>query len=140
MDDATLTKAICAALGTVPGWNWTEDPDTEYPTDEVGIYYGAIAETPDRAIGIRLYSVPSDDENTARTRRIQARIRGARRDRDDADQIASVLRTVLPRMRPPAGVALISYYSTGDLGPDNNQREQRTENFTIILDNQESTS
>lgn len=140
MDDATLTKSICAALGTVPGWNWSEDEDAEYPASEVGIHYGPIAEQPDRGIGVRLYAVPSDDENTARTRRIQCRIRGARRVRDDADLIASTLRAVLPHMRPPAGVALISYFSTGDLGSDNNQREQRTENFTVILDNQESTS
>ncbi len=138
MDDATLTKTICAALGQIPGWIW--DEDAEYPHDRVGVYYGAIPDEPDRAVGVRMYSIPVDDENTERIRRVQARIRGSRRDRADADRLASIARAVLVAMLPPSGISEILFYSTGDLGSDNHQREQRTENFTVSLDNQESAS
>lgn len=136
MDDATLTKTICAALGRIPGWIWSET--AEYPADKVGIYYGAIPDEPDRAVGVRMYSIPVDDENTERIRRVQARIRGARHDRADADRLATITRAVLVDMLPPPGISEILFYSTGDLGSDNNQRELRTENFTVSLDNQES--
>lgn len=139
MDDVSLTKLLCAMVGRVPGWSWRETGPA-YTNSELGVFYGPIADKPDRAIGVRLYGVPSDDVNTSRERRVQFRVRGAPGRRDGADSIASVLRTVLGGVVRQQGISEIRFQSMAPLGADTNGREERTENYLVVLDNQEALS
>lgn len=139
MDDVALTKLLCSIVGSVPGWAWRES-GPPYTASELGVFYGSIGEKPDRAIGVRLYGVPSDDVSTSRERRVQFRVRGAPGRRDGADAIASVLRTVLGGIIRRDGISEVRFQSMASLGADANGREERSENYIIILDNQEASS
>jgi hypothetical protein len=139
VDDATLTKTVCMILGRVPGWEW-RPTGPAYTAAEVGIYYGAIKDTPDRAIGVRVYSIPSDNPDTDRQRGVQLRIRGGRGRPDGADVIASVARPVLAGIVRQYGISEITFTSMAPLGADQNGRQERTENALITLDNPEASS
>ena len=139
MDDVRLTKLLCGLVGSVPGWSWRESGPA-YTASELGVFYGPIADKPDRAIGVRLYGVPLDDVNVSRERLVQFRVRGAPGRRDGADAIASVLRTVLGGIVRRDGISEVSFQSMASLGADTNGREERSENYIIILDNQEASS
>lgn len=138
MDDVSLTMRLCAYIGRIPGWHWSAAPGAQYPDDGVGIHYGDIPDAPDRAIGVRLYGIPRDDVSTERIRRVQFRIRGARRDRSGADSIGSTLRLILTRVLRMDGISEITFSSMSPLGADKNGREERTENYLITLDNPEA--
>ncbi|MGX5772697.1 minor capsid protein [Microbacterium trichothecenolyticum] len=137
MDDAQLTRVICEILGGVPGWEWTDDPDAaDYAASVLGIRYGALQEGPDRSIAVRVYAPISDDDILAR--RVQLRIRGRKRDIADADRIAGVAFTVLHRLSRVGGISDIRRISGGPLGADSKGREERSDNYQIILDNPEA--
>lgn len=139
VDDVQLTKALCAIVGAVPGWSWRESGPA-YTASELGVFYGPIADKPDRAIGVRLYGVPLDDVNVSRERRVQFRVRGAPGRPDGADEIASVLRTVLSGVIRRDGISEIRLQSMAPLGADTNGREERSENYLVVLDNEEASS
>lgn len=133
MDDAALTTRLCELLGQVPGWHWSTT--TTAPQDAVGIYYGDIPESPDRAIGVRVYGGTDDPLVYQPARRVQLRIRGRRGDKRDADQIAGVVFALLQGRCRSAGISWIERASFGPLGADKNGREQRSENYLVQLDN-----
>lgn len=136
MDDAALTDRICELLGRVPGWTWNPDPEApDYPAEVVGIRYGATQPTPDRTIGVRVYSSTDDDIHV---RRVQLRLRGAPLDPAGADTLAGVAFTVLHGLSRAGGISDIRRISFGPLGPDDKGREERSENYQIILDNPEA--
>lgn len=137
IDDATLTKLICSLLGEVPGWLWHTD-DTPYPKTSTGIFYGAIQPDPDRAIGVRVYATTDNYEESLSSRRVQIRVRGRARSVDDADNLAQVAFLRLQGLSRVGGISGIRRDSMSPLGADDNGREQRSENYTIILDNQEA--
>lgn len=139
IDDATLTKLICSLLGDVPGWEWWEHDDP-YPKTSTGIYYGRIGEDPDRAIGVRVYASSDNYEESLSSRRVQLRVRGKRGDADDADHLAQIAFLRLQGLSRVGGISGIRRDSMSPLGADDNGREQRSENYTIILDNQEALS
>jgi hypothetical protein len=129
LDDATLTKLICFTLGEMPGWDWhdsDEDADGDelhvYAPDAVVVFYGALGTEPDTAVGVRVYG--TTDERDLSWRRVQLRIRGARGRPDELSRLG--------------GISTISRQSMAPAGADGNRREERTENYLIILDNQES--
>ena len=133
MDDVTLTETICALLGQVPGWSYDPDPEAEpYPESVVGIFYGAIEPDPDRAIGVRLYGVDDDD---LAVRRVQLLLRGRKHDATSADALASVAFTVLHGLSRVGGISDIRRVSAGPLGADGSGREERSDNYQIIIDN-----
>ncbi|UFU03437.1 minor capsid protein [Ruania suaedae] len=132
MDDAEVTLAICELLGGVPGWHWSTT--TPPPAGEVGIFYGAIPDEPDRAIGARVYG-GSDPHVYSPRRRVQLLIRGARGDVDDADQIAGFAFLVLQGRSRTKGLSQIERTSFGPLGADANGREERSENYLVYVDN-----
>lgn len=145
MDDATLTRLVLAHLGRIPGWAWREDgPD--YTNDEVALFYGEIGTSPDRAVGARVYGGTDAHLEHLRWRRLQLRIRGAGRQEngslrpDGADELAGLALLVLPSLSLTAGSGIsgVSRQSFSPLGQDANGRQERTENYTIILDNQEA--
>ena len=137
MDDAALTDRICELLGRVPGWSWLPDADDDYPANVVGIRYGATQPTPDRTIGVRVYSSTDDDTHV---RRVQIRTRGGRLDPAGADTLAGVVFTVLHGLSRWGGISDIRRISFGPLGADDLGREERSENYQIILDNPEASA
>lgn len=137
MDDEQLTYRVCELLGRVPGWHWDPAPDAPaYPASGLGIFYGATQPKPDRAIGVRCYA--SDDDDVL-VRRVQLRLRGRPNDSADADRIAGIAFTVLHTLSRVGGISDIRRISTGPLGADESDREERAENYQIILDNPEAT-
>jgi hypothetical protein len=136
VDDVTLTKLICSILGTLPGWAWREG--APYTADEVGIFYGAIPDFPDQAVGVRLYAVVDSRDDPAQ-RRVQLTIRGKPGRPDGADSLAGFALAALDDLSRVAGINGARRTSMGPLGADTNQREERSENYTIILDNPEAS-
>lgn len=137
MDDAALTRLICAALGGLPAVHWRPDGPA-YSQNEVGVYYGALAPHPDRAFGVRVYGGTGPAPAGVHVRRVQIRIRGARDRPDGADLLAEVSVLVLSSLTAHPGISGITRTSFGPLGADSNGREERTENYTIILNNKEA--
>nr|WP_205834859.1 minor capsid protein [Microbacterium sp. CFH 90308] len=131
-----MTLRLCRLLARLPGWAFRED-GTDYTANEVGIFYGAIGADPDRAIGVRVYGTTDEDIST---RRAQLRIRGAKYQRVSADRLADLAKTVLHGLSRVGGINDIRRISMTPLGADNNGREERTENYEIILDNPEASS
>lgn len=138
MDDVTLTKYICAALGDIDGWSWAETGN--YSAGVVGVFYGAIGPSPDKACGVRVYAATDNDIEHTHWRRVQLRLRGAKRRPDGADELAGQALDVLPRLSRVGGISGVSRLSMAPAGADENGREERTENYLIILDNQEALS
>lgn len=143
MDDATLTKLICSILGEIPGWDWHAsdedlDGDEPYapPSGAVVIFYGALGTEPDKAAGVRVYG--STDEQDLGWRRVQLRLRGEPGRPDGADVLAASAFAALHGLSRLGGISSISRQSMAPAGADDNRREQRTENYLIILDNLES--
>jgi len=135
MDDAALTIAVCEMLGEVPGWHWSTT--TKPPAGQVGIFYGDILETSDRAVGVRVYGGSDDPLVYQPVRSVQLRIRGARNDKDDADRIAGFAFALLQGRSRIAGLSWVQRESFGPLGADTNGREERSENYRVFLDNPE---
>lgn len=137
ISDSELTTLICSLLGDVPGWHWRPN-GPEYTAAETAIFYGAIQPDPDRAIGVRVYGTTDLYEESLSSRRVQVRYRGRRRDPDDADNLAQIGFLRLQGLSRVGGISGIRRDSMSPLGADDNGREQRSENYTIILDNQEA--
>lgn len=136
MDDEALTKRVLAILGGIPGWEYDPDPDAPaYPASSVGLYYGAIQPDPDRAVGARIYASVDDDVHS---RRLQLRLRGRPHDPAGADALAGVAFTVLHELSRVGGISDIRRISTGPLGADSLGREERSDNYQLILDNPEA--
>lgn len=137
LDDVTLTKLICTQLGALTGWEWREDgPD--YASAVVGVFYGAIGPKPDQAVGVRVYAVTDNDLEHLRWRRVQLRLRGAPERPDGADTLADQAFGALQGLSRLGGISGVSRSSMAPAGADENGREERTENYIIIIDNQEA--
>lgn len=137
MDDTDLTLVLCEILGRVPGWSWRPDgPD--YGPGEVGIFYRSIDTTPDRAIGVAVYG-GSDPAVYAPQRRVQLHFRGSPGDRTGADTLAGIAFLVLQDRPPGQGIVTIARTSFGPLPADGNRRQERTDNYLILLDNLEAS-
>lgn len=132
MDDETLTDRVCDFLALVPTFDYRTDP----PPGGVTVCYGAIDAEPDRAVGVRIYG--ATDQMHLHWRRAQVRIRGNRRDKQDADKIAAVVFAALHGLSRWGGISGIRRESMSPLGADENGREERTDNYIITLDNQEA--
>ena len=136
MDDRTLTMRLCEILARLPGWRGPLRED--HAGASVSVFYGAIEGTPDQAVGVRVYGeVVSGDDQRVR-RRAQLRVRGARNAPDGADNIAGLAHAVLNGLSRQGGINSIIRQSFSPSGADANGREERTENYLIILDNQEA--
>lgn len=138
MDTSTLTTTVAtilAARTTTMVWR-PDGPD--YADAETGIYYGRLAPTPDRGVGITTYAATDDLETFLAVRRIQLRFRGPRGDRAGADDIADAAFAVLQGLARVAGLNLVSRVSTAHLGADENDRQERTDSYQITIDNTEA--
>lgn len=136
MDDEAITFRLGEILGRLPTFAWR--PNGPDPTAaEIGVFYGAVPDAPDRGVGIAVYSAADQPDLLAR--RVQFHVRGARRQPHGADRIAGVLFTVLNERNRGDGFASITRTSFARLGADTNGREERTENYLITLDNLEAS-
>lgn len=139
MDDATLTRVLCSILGRVPTWEWRPDGPS-YQSTETGIFYGPIDTEPDAAIGVRVYGSLDSPTSHLYGRRAQLRFRGRRDERDGADRMAGIAFTVLDGLSRVGGISGIRRFSFGPSVTDDNGREERTDNYSIILDNPEAST
>lgn len=138
MDDAELTIRIAEILGRIPGWEWRAS-GPKYNGQKVAIFYGPIDAEPDRAVGVRVYG-GDDPRVDATTRLVQLRFRGDKKRRDGADVLAGPALAVLTGVERERGISSIIRQSFTDIGADGSSREQRTDNYLIVLDNQENLS
>lgn len=134
MGDEELTKRLCALLGEIPTFQWMTTGT--YSPSDVAVFYGAIGEKPDRAVGVRVYAAPRDDELTER--RVQIRLRGAQGAPNGADALADIVFAALQGLSRKWGISGIRRDSMAPLGADGNGRDQRSENYIITLDNLEA--
>lgn len=133
MDDVVLTKLLCQVLGTIPGWAWLDHAGAG-----VGVFYGAIGSEPDRAVGVRLYDIADADD--VRGRRAQFRFRGSPWDRASADALADEAERVLTSLVRFQGISGVVRESFARLGADESGRDERADNYTITLDNEEASA
>lgn len=134
MNDSELTKLLCEITGEIPGWSWSE---TEAPpAGEVAVFYGSLDHEPDRAVGWRVYDTA--DGPYLKGRRAQLRSRGAINDRAGADELADAVVARLAAISRERGISHISDHTFTPLGADESGRQERADNFTITLDNEEA--
>ena len=136
MTDTDLTIALCELLGQIPGWAWS--PDSPPPAGQVAVFYGPITDTPDRAVGVRVYQATDDADEHWAARFVQIRTRGGQNDRSGADSLAGAAFRVLQKISRVGGISGIRRVSMAPLGADSSGREERTDNYIITLDNQEA--
>jgi hypothetical protein len=138
VDDDDLTVAICELLQDAGAGVW--DPTgAAYTAGTTAIWYGALGTTPHRGIAVAVYAPVVDDvQNGLTARRVQLRSRGAPDDPRGANQIAGLAFTALHRTIRSRGVAFGVRQSFARLGPDGSRRQERTDNYTITLDNPEA--
>ena len=136
MTDRDLTIALCELLAEELGWSWSlTEP---YPAGAVGLFYGSIGDTPDRAVGVRVYG-GSDPRVRAPTRSVQLLLRGRPGEPDGADALADAAFGVLHKTLRCRGILAGQRSYFGPLGADANGREERADNYEIHLDNMEET-
>ena len=136
MTDRDLTIALCELLAEELGWSWSlTEP---YPAGAVGLFYGSIGDTPDRAVGVRVYG-GSDPRVRAPTRSVQLLLRGRPGEPDGADALADAAFGVLHKTLRSRGILAGQRSYFGPLGADVNGREERADNYEIHLDNMEAT-
>lgn len=134
MKDAELRTRLCEILGTIEGFAWS--PATPYSGDVVAVFFGAIDDAPDRAVGVRLYG--GNDSDDVKARKAQIWVRGARSDRGSADDIADAVFARFDKLSREGGILGIRRESMSDQGADDSDRDLRAENYTITLDNEEA--
>ena len=135
MTDRDLTIALCELLAEELGWSWSlTEP---YPAGAVGLFYGPIADAPDRAVGVRVYG-GSDPRVRAPTRSVQLLLRGRPGEPDGADFLADAAFGVLHKTLRCRGILAGQRSYFGPLGADANGREERADNYEIHLDNMEA--
>lgn len=136
MDDVSLTKALAAILGEIPGWWWSEtDPP---PGGEVKIFYGPIGSDPDRAVGVRLYDTADSPLDHLSGRFAQLRFRGDINDPAGADALAHLAFAKITGLSRRDGILVAFRQSFARLGADSSGRDERSDNYIIQLDNEEA--
>lgn len=138
MGDVELTELICEHLGALDGWQW--GGDGAYPGDVVGVFYGAVDATPDRAVGVSVYDRADRPREYVRGRRVQLLLRGERGNPGGADALADVAVQRMEALALVPGIAYVEALSFARLGADENGRQERTENLHITFDNEEATA
>ncbi len=135
-DDGELTLLLCRSLAEATGWQWHES-GPNYGAAGVTLVAGDLDDTSDQMVGVTVYGGTDLDSQFLHWRMAQFRFRGARGDLVGAASLASrafAARHTLSRL---GGISSVSRRSFARLGADDNGREERTDNYTVTLDNQE---
>ena len=136
MGDSELTQVICRLLAQRCGWAWV--PDDINPTAPVRLFYGAVGTDPDQAVGVTVYGGTDDLVDGLRVRRVQLMHRGTKGNPAGADDLTDETFAVLQGLSRTAGINTAFRLSWARLGPDGNGRQERSDNYQIILDNAEA--
>jgi hypothetical protein len=139
MDTTAVVTAVNEILAAANVGKW-QPAGPAYLAAEIGIFYGPIGAAPDRAIGVTCYTQTDDVETDRKDRYVQVRCRGAKNAPNGADLIADACFAALHGLYQTHGFARITRTSTAPLGADTNARQERTENYRIIIDNPEALS
>lgn len=137
MTDDELVTAVCQHLATALSSPWPGP----YSASHVGVFYGPIGTTPDRAVGVTLYSateaIPADGY-PMQWRRVQVRIRGGRNTPNGADALASQVKAAMTELSRTAGINNTQRVLVAPLGADGNGRAERADSYSITLENPEA--
>ena len=137
LSTSDLTTTVCVLLDAAGVGKW-RPTGPDYAAGEVGIFYGPLGATPDRAVGVSVYIQNDNLATSVSDRYVQVRCRGARGVPNGADILADAGFTALQGVAHTSGIALIARSSTAPLGADGNGRHERTDNYRVILDNPEA--
>jgi hypothetical protein len=138
VDTTQLTYAVAQRLADKGAGAW-RPTGPAYTAAEIAISYGPIPAAPDRAIGVTTYLQDDDPETGLAVRMVQVRCRGARGAPNGADIIADAAFDALHLTYQTSGIARITRSSTAPLGADGNGRQERVDNYRVIIDNPEAT-
>jgi hypothetical protein len=130
----TITWAIAQLLADAGVGVWRTG-GLAYTASEAGIFYGPLLTQPDRAIGITVYAQTDDIVTGRKDRYVQVRYRGAKGAPNGADVLADAGFNALHGTYRTSGIARITRTSTAPLGADSNGRQERADNYQLILDN-----
>lgn len=133
MDTTALVYAVNQLLHNASVGVW-RPTGPAYTSAEVGIFYGPILATPDRAIGVTCYTQTDDIVNGEAIRYVQVKCRGAKGLPNGADLVADAVFAALHGVYRTSGIARIVRTSTVPLGADENARQERTDNYQILID------
>jgi len=134
MDTTTVVTAVNEILAAANVGKW-QPAGPAYLTTEVGIFYGPIGAAPDRAIGVTCYTQTDDIVTERADRYVQVRCRGAKGLPNGADILADAAFAALHGVYRTSGFARITRTSTAPLGADTNARQERTDNYQLVIDN-----
>ncbi|MBN0039387.1 hypothetical protein JN535_04255 [Cellulosimicrobium cellulans] len=137
MDDAALTKVLLWILAARCGWAWI--PDGINPSAAVRLFYGVIGTTPDEAVGVTVYGGSDELENGLTARRVQLWHRGPTNAPDGADALAGASFAALQGLSRVGGINTAFRLNFAHLGADANGRQERSDNYQIIIDNPEAS-
>ena len=119
VDDEALTRHLRGLVQGVPF------------RDTVMVAAKRLPATPDAGVAITVYA--TEDDITARIRRVQFWSRGDRGDPFSADRIADDLLAHLHWLHNDPVVSRARRLSFAQLGQDGNGRDERTDNYQVIL-------
>lgn len=136
MDDADLTMAVCRLLAERCGWGWL--PDGINSAAPVRLFYGPVGSLPDQGVGVTVYGGTDNLVDGLTTRRVQLMHRGAKNAPDGADRLAAESFTALQGLSRTSGINTAFRLSWARLGADGNGRQERSDNYQIIIDNAEA--
>ena len=136
MDTTAVVYAVNTILHDALVGKW-QPAGPAYTAAEVGIFYGPVGATPNRAIGVTIYTQTDDVETGRADRYAQLRFRGNPGAPNGADILADEAFVALQGVYHTSGIARITRTSTAPLGADGNGRQERTDNYQLILDNDE---
>lgn len=134
MDTTTVVTNVNEILAAANVGKWQPNGPA-YLATEIGIFYGAIGATPNRAIGVTVYVQTDDVETERKDRYIQVRCRGNPGVPNGADLIADAAFAALHGIYRTSGIARITRTSTAPLGADTNARQERVDNYELVIDN-----
>lgn len=124
-----VALAQILAGANVGTWN----PSGSYLASQVGIFYGPIGDSPNRAVGLTRYGGTGALTNDSHrgSRLVQVRVRGVPGNVLSADDLADAVDAVLARM--PRTQGLSSEWASGPLplGADGNRRTELTLNYLV---------
>jgi hypothetical protein len=134
MDTTEVTYAVAQILADAGAGVW-RPTGPAYTAAEVAIAYGPLPASPDRAIGVTVYTQTDDPMTGLADRYVQVRSRGSRGAPNGADIVADAAFAALHNTYRTRGLARVTRTSTAPLGADENGRQERTDNYRIVLDN-----
>jgi len=137
VDTKTMIYALAQSLADRTDMVW-RPTGPAYTEAEAGINYGALPQAPNQSIGMTAYYADDDLETSLAVRRVQLRFRGNPGERAGADDLADAAFAALQGLARVAGLNLVTRVAMAHLGADENDRQERTDSYQIIPDNQEA--